>query len=324
MNRILKRPMFRMGGSSGTGITSGLDRPGYKMGTTVGGQFFPYGEGDRVSQGALDVISAFPKRMNAMKQPTVDQGSNMLPQIGLNQNRTPSIKTKSTRERLMEAVGERDRGRDFSRFLIQGGLNLLSATPRGGVLATAAEAFKEPTAGLFASEDEQDALERQVALAAEQSDIGQEQALELQALKNLDEDTRSAIKKQAEEGYEAGEYTSVNEGIRRLLQTKEFGIADRPGEQREKDIQANYEIGMREPGITLSDAPVVRRKAIFITDQPKIEKDNEGITFGVNPLVESGNQYEPGKVYYNAELDQFLLYNGPEAEVPFEQIDVTR
>ena len=27
MNRILKRPMFRIGGSAGTGITSGLDRP---------------------------------------------------------------------------------------------------------------------------------------------------------------------------------------------------------------------------------------------------------------------------------------------------------
>ena len=27
MNRILKRPMFRMGGSSGPGITSGLDQP---------------------------------------------------------------------------------------------------------------------------------------------------------------------------------------------------------------------------------------------------------------------------------------------------------
>ena len=323
MNRILKRPMFKMGGSSGTGITSGLDRPGYKMGTTVGGKFFPYGEGDRISQGALDVISAFPKRMNAMKQPIVEQGSK-IPMLGMNQNKAPSIKTKSTRERLMDAVGERDRGRDFSRFLIQGGLNLLSATPRGGVLATAAEAFKEPTAGLFASEDEQDALERQVALAAEQSDIGQEQALELQALKNLDEDSRSAIMKQAEEGFEAGLYTSVNEGIRRLLQTKEFGVADRPGEQREADIRKNFDIGMNEPGITLNDAPVVRRKAIFITDQPKIEKDNEGITFGVNPLVESGNTYEPGKVYYNAELDQFLIYNGPEAEVPFEQIDIIR
>ena len=43
MNRILKRPMFRIGGSAGTGITSGLDQPqkmanggrtGYMNGTT--------------------------------------------------------------------------------------------------------------------------------------------------------------------------------------------------------------------------------------------------------------------------------------------------
>jgi hypothetical protein len=35
MNRILKRPMFRMGGSSGTGITSGLDRQNYRFGEQV-------------------------------------------------------------------------------------------------------------------------------------------------------------------------------------------------------------------------------------------------------------------------------------------------
>ena len=35
MNRILKRPMFRMGGSSGTGITSGLDRQNYANGTDI-------------------------------------------------------------------------------------------------------------------------------------------------------------------------------------------------------------------------------------------------------------------------------------------------
>ena len=43
MNRVLKRPMFRIGGSAGTGITSGLDKPqkmakggriGYMDGTT--------------------------------------------------------------------------------------------------------------------------------------------------------------------------------------------------------------------------------------------------------------------------------------------------
>ena len=33
MNRTLRRPMFRRGGSAGTGITSGLDRIGYKEGT---------------------------------------------------------------------------------------------------------------------------------------------------------------------------------------------------------------------------------------------------------------------------------------------------
>ena len=35
MNRVLKRPMFRMGGSSGTGITSGLDRQNYRFGEQV-------------------------------------------------------------------------------------------------------------------------------------------------------------------------------------------------------------------------------------------------------------------------------------------------
>ena len=33
-SRTLMRPMFRIGGSAGTGITSGLDRPGYQQ---VGG-----------------------------------------------------------------------------------------------------------------------------------------------------------------------------------------------------------------------------------------------------------------------------------------------
>ena len=33
MNRVLRRPMFKIGGSAGTGITSGLDRKGYKDGT---------------------------------------------------------------------------------------------------------------------------------------------------------------------------------------------------------------------------------------------------------------------------------------------------
>ena len=58
--------------------------------------------------------------------------------------------------------------------------------------------------------------------------------------------------------------------------------------------------------------------------QVDVEKDNEGITFGVNPLIESGNTYEPGKVYYSGEQDQFFVFNGPEADQPFTPVDVKR
>jgi len=51
---------------------------------------------------------------------------------------------------LPERPEVKDEGMDpLSQFLIQGGLNLVSATPRGGTLATAAEAFKQPTSSLF-------------------------------------------------------------------------------------------------------------------------------------------------------------------------------
>ena len=76
--------------------------------------------------------------------------------------------------------------------------------------------------------------------------------------------------------------------------------------------------------MSLSDEPVIRRQATFLADKGKIERDNEDIKFGVRPFVEAGNTYEAGKVYYNAELDKFVIYNGPEADVLFEDIEVKR
>ena len=323
--------MFRMGGSSGTGITSGLDRPGYANGTpgtTVGGQFFPYGEGDRIAQGALDIINKFPKRMNAGKQPTTDQGSTMLPQIGLNQNRTPSIKQQSREERLLEALGKRDKGEDISKFLINFGLNLASATPRGNIIATAAEAAKGPSSALFDAMDSEKDLERQIKLAAVQGDIAQEEAVQLQMLKNLDKDTRSAIQKQAKEGFDAGLYKSVDEGIRRLLLTKEFGIADRPGEKRQANIDNLVDIAMRQPGIDpVKDEPVIRNQITVVQDYNVISQNNPDTDFAPQSSIiieENKSDYQPGKVYYSGEQNKFYLFNGPEAEQPFTEIDIKR
>ena len=61
MNRILKRPMFRRGGSAGTGITSGLDKPRqeYNIGNRVTEGIDPYiSDVEKVFQ-ARDVVPNF-------------------------------------------------------------------------------------------------------------------------------------------------------------------------------------------------------------------------------------------------------------------------
>ncbi len=66
MNRTLKRPMFRMGGSTGTGITSGLDKPRqeYKEGTPNPynmGNFAPGTGAGFLTQFGLDLVSRPPE-----------------------------------------------------------------------------------------------------------------------------------------------------------------------------------------------------------------------------------------------------------------------
>ena len=69
MNRTLKRPMFRIGGSAGTGITSGLDQPqkmanggrtGYKQGTTMP-DFSPSGLPGFLTSFGLNLLATPPQ-----------------------------------------------------------------------------------------------------------------------------------------------------------------------------------------------------------------------------------------------------------------------
>ena len=275
MNRILKRPMFRIGGSTGTGITSGLDRQNYQ---NRGGA-----AARRFIQRPMAPVAEKPKPAAGFLNP---QG------VGLGMGTLPG-------------------------FLTQFGLNLASATPRGNIFATAAESAKEPFSQFQAAK-----------FAEAQSEREFERERELQMLKNLDEDERSAIKKQAEEGYDAGLYSSVNEGIRRLLQTKEFGVADRPGEKRQENIDNLVDIALRQPGMDpIRDAPIVKNQITVVQDYKTLEENNPEIDFAAAPLIiieERRKDYEPGKVYYSGEQDQFFVFNGPEADQPFTPVDVKR
>tara|TARA_B100000424_G_scaffold42787_1_gene29122 strand:+ start:63 stop:1157 length:1095 start_codon:yes stop_codon:yes gene_type:complete len=119
MNRVLKRPMFRMGGSTNEGITSGLDMP--RQGYSLPG---------RVDQFDMERV---------LRETAA-------------QSRDPNILA------AYKPYMERPRNEALSRFLINFGLDMASRPPTGkgfsGLLATAAGAAKEPTAQLFKDIDD--------------------------------------------------------------------------------------------------------------------------------------------------------------------------
>jgi hypothetical protein len=119
MNRVLKRPMFRMGGSTNEGITSGLDMP--RQGYSIPG---------RVDQFDMERV---------LRETAA-------------QSRDPNILA------AYKPYMERPRNEAISRFLINFGLDMASRPPTGkgfsGLLATAAGAAKDPTAQLFKDIDD--------------------------------------------------------------------------------------------------------------------------------------------------------------------------
>jgi hypothetical protein len=146
MKRILKRPMFRMGGSSGTGITSGLDRPGYASGTTK------YGIGGEGATFASDMLAA-QKLRNAPQETVFDKEADARARIDALNKFAP---------RAVTPFGPGS----LSGFLTSTGLNLLSATPRGNIFATAAGAAKEPFDAFTAAKGTEAAEDRALAIAA--------------------------------------------------------------------------------------------------------------------------------------------------------------
>ena len=155
MNRTLKRPMFRIGGSAGTGITSGLDRKNYQFGGGAGMAR------DNIRLSDLPF-------MKTQNTPVVNRP-------------TPTL---SRREELLKALGTQPNNRNLSQFLTTFGLNLLSTPPRGGFFSTVAQAAQQPTEQLFAGMDAERNLQRQVSLAAAEADLAQKDAIALQLLKN--------------------------------------------------------------------------------------------------------------------------------------------
>ena len=138
-----------MGGSAGTGITSGLDKPRQQ-----------YNEA-----GSVNPLQMYP--------------TDNFPTLGTREIKqdTPSITIDDERltpgQELLKAFKDRNTKPDLSQFLINFGLNLASATPRGNIFATAAEAAKKPADTLFQEKAAEKAFGRELDLAATKMDINE-------------------------------------------------------------------------------------------------------------------------------------------------------
>ena len=207
--------MFRMGGSTGTGITSGLDRQNYQNG---GGA-----DARRFIQRPMAPVAEKPKPAAGFLNP---QG------VGLGVGTLPG-------------------------FLTQFGLNLASATPRGNIFATAAEAAKDPferfqTARLRKGELEGErAFQRE--LAEEERDfLRGETTRKLESAERIagmdKKDTTERIRAIADTKYEGDEIKAAREVnfpteiYPNLIseygeETVATSVIDSSGLQKPKDIQ---------------------------------------------------------------------------------------
>jgi len=138
MNRILQRPMFRIGGSAGTGITSGLDQPRaqYASGTD------PYDTFEKKIKELNDAFERYKEMGGTLsydefKKEFAAENFNTGGRVGYKQGSTPNFQMGG-----------------LPGFLTGFGLNLLATPPQGNIFQTAATAARDPFNRLQASQAE--------------------------------------------------------------------------------------------------------------------------------------------------------------------------
>ena len=236
MNRTLRRPMFRMGGSAGEGITSGLaPRQGYNLAGIVKPKDF--GGSDAEWQARLQklkelgIIDAQGNRVggpikNIVPGNTGSTGSTIGDGTG-----TKSIIDRATeRKSILDAIYPRSKTDSMAgaNFLMNWGVDLASRPRSGNIFQQAATSAKDP---LLRFQEE-----KLMEQAAGRKETSEDRALLASMLEGMDDDKLSAMMKDVKAGVDAGLWTE-QEGIKKLLQKKVYGVLDEPGEAENARIR---------------------------------------------------------------------------------------
>ena len=239
MNRTLRRPMFRMGGSAGEGITSGLaPRQGYKDAKRVYefDELNPEKNKQRLIE--LGILDAQGNRVGGPKKQSLGSGQPGGTFVGGGAGSTISggmsgnAQSKwAERMNILDTMYPRQKPDSMAgpNFLMNWGVDLASRPRSGNIFQQAATSGKEP---LLRFQEEK--LMEQAAAAKETSE---DRALLAKMLEGMDDDKLSALMKDVKAGVEAGEFPDEKTGIKLLLQKKIYGVLDAPGEKKQEWIK---------------------------------------------------------------------------------------
>ena len=233
MNRTLRRPMFRMGGTA-EGITSGLaPRQGYNTGLSVKPIDFPGTQAEWEAQQKMlkkKKIGPYSEFSLAKKNKQAIVPGNTGSTIGDGTDTKSIIDRATERKSILDAVYPRTPRRDtsFNDFLINMGLDLVSRPKGGNIVQQVATSAKGPF------EKFQEA--KQLEDAYSMKETSEDRALLAKMLEGMDDDKLSALMKDVKAGVDAGEFPDEATGIKLLLQKKIYGVLDAPGEADQRRI----------------------------------------------------------------------------------------
>ena len=232
MNRILKRPMFRRGGSAGTGITSGLDTP--KRGLVDGPGMYSQPASDDPYDRALKTTERFEGDIDRFvsRQPALGPGT-------------------------------------LPGFLTSFGLDLASRTPTGkgfsGLLATAAGAAKGPFETFQAAQLTRGAEESDIRKDVFTSALSSEYDLKKEKLKQAGKGT-SDDRKTPEVEREIIKTAQQNIFTAEDILTKP-DATDQEKLDAQRTIQINQNVLQKELGIPVEYQAILTNETLFNENQ---------------------------------------------------------
>ena len=319
--------MFRGGSTNNEGIMS-VPRKGYERAGSVDSEFdFGFLGDSRETSGLRSLSSDYYGGFSGNNRDLLGLGLSTKENDTTESNQ--SLNEKAIKQKVIEGdiadelglspLGKRLRQRFLSqradplgKFLINFGLNYMSARPRGGrfgALATAAEAAKKPTEQLYADQDTEAALELKLLSAfGKEKDTDAMKIAKAYAQKygGTAEDYLAMVAKRKIESSDLKDYSDVAL-IRKYGEDwgKENKVSSAIQRLNVGKFRLRLEKGEVDKEI-LGNLPS-KGSEIMITEDYTPKKDNPKV-LEINP--QAAQDYQTGKIYVNPIDKQFYIVQG--------------